>query len=68
MGRRKGREGAAVESDYGFLTFLAGPKGCVVDILVYAKVDFKCPPATTMSGLEFEQDGNREVVVRRGSR
>ena len=34
---------------------------------MFSRVEFKCQPAAAISGSEFEQDGKREVVVRRGS-
>jgi len=55
---------AAVESNYGFLTFLAGPRGCIGN--VFAKVEFKCLLAVTIGRFEFEQDGKRELVVKAG--
>ncbi|RPA96817.1 cytochrome P450 [Choiromyces venosus 120613-1] len=55
---------AAVESNYGFLTFLAGPRGCIGN--VFAKVEFKCLLAATIGKFEFEQDGKREIVVKGG--
>jgi len=55
---------AAVESNYGFLTFLAGPRGCIGN--VFAKVEFKCLLAVTIGRFEFEQDGKRELVVKTG--
>ena len=27
-------------------------------------MEFKCPPATAISGSEFEQDGEKEVIAR----
>ena len=51
MGRRRGW-GDAVGGNYGFLTFLAGPRGCVVDVFV--KVAFKRPLAPTISRCELE--------------
>jgi len=56
---------AAVESNYGFLTFLAGPRGCIGN--VFAKVEFKCLLAVTIGRFEFSQDGKREVVVKAGA-
>ena len=56
---------AAVESNYGFLTFLAGPRGCIGN--VFAKVEFKCLLAVTIGRFAFEQDGKREVVVKAGA-
>ena len=55
---------AAVESNYGFLTFLAGPRGCIGN--VFAKVEFKCLLAVTIGRFEFSQDGKREVVIKAG--
>ncbi|PUU84152.1 cytochrome P450 [Tuber borchii] len=55
---------AAVESNYGFLTFLAGPRGCIGN--VFAKVELKCLLAVTIGRFEFSQDGKREVVIKAG--
>jgi len=58
-----GEDGTAtVESNYGFLTFLAGPRGCIGN--VFAKVEFKCLLAAAIGKFEFEQDGKRELVVK----
>ena len=66
--RWAGRQDGAtsVESNYKFPTFLAGPRGCIED--VFAEVEFKCRLAVEIGRFEFEQDGKREVVVRRGIR
>jgi len=46
---------ATVGGNYGFLTFLAGPRGCIGN--VFAKVGFKCLLTAVIGRLEFEQDG-----------
>ena len=61
----RGEDGAAVESNYTFPTFPARPRECIEN--VFAKEEFKCPPAAAVGRSEFEQGGKREVVVRRGS-
>jgi len=59
-----GEDGAAVvESNYRFLTFLAGPMGCIGN--VFAKVEFKCLLVVAISRFEFEQV-ERELVVKAG--
>ena len=49
-----------MESNYGFLTFLAGFRGCIGN--VFAKVEFRCLLAVMIGRFEFEQDGKGEVV------
>ena len=41
---------ATIENNYGFLWFLAGPGGCIGN--VFAKVEFKGPPAATIDKLD----------------
>ncbi|CUS11563.1 unnamed protein product [Tuber aestivum] len=55
---------AAVESNYGFLTFLAGPRGCIGH--VFARAEFKCLLAAAVGRFEFGQDGKKELVVKAG--
>ena len=57
------RGSGAVGSNYGFLTFLTGPRGCIRN--TFAKVELKCNLAAAIAWLEFEQDG-REVAAERG--
>jgi len=61
-----GEDGSAtMESNYGFLSFLAGSRGFIGN--VFAKVEFKCLLAVTIGRFEFSQDGKREVVVKAGA-
>ena len=53
-----GESGTAVmESDYGFLSFLAGSRGFVGNVL--AKVEFRCLLAAMIGRFELSQDGKR---------
>ena len=53
---------AAIESNYRFLTFLAGLRGCIRNM--FAKVEFKSLLAATISKFGFEQDKKREVAIK----
>jgi len=55
-------EAIAVERNYGFLSFLAGSRGCIGD--VFARMEFEYLLAATIRRFEFEQDGRRDVVVK----
>ena len=53
-----------VDGNYGILTFLVGPRGCIGN--VFAKVEFKFLLAAVIGSFEFKQDEKREVVVKAG--
>ena len=53
-------EAATVKSNYRLFTPLARPRECIGKL--FAKAEFKCPPAATIGGSRFEQGGEREVV------
>ena len=61
----RGADGAAAESNYGSLSFLAGLRGCIRNI--FAKVEFKCLLAAVIGRFEFERGRKSEVVVKAGS-
>ncbi|KAH0614630.1 uncharacterized protein H6S33_000266 [Morchella sextelata] len=53
------------ESNYAFLTFLAGPRGCIGN--VFAKLEFKCLLAAMIGKFAFvEAEEGREIVVKGG--
>ena len=61
-----GEDGAgAAVNNYGFPTFPEMPRECIEN--VFAKEEFKCPPAAAVGGSGFEKGGKREVVVKAGS-
>jgi len=62
--RRRGRGAAALKSDYGILTSIVGPRGCVRNAL--AGVGFKCLLAANIGRFEFEPEGKKGVVVNGG--
>jgi len=55
--RRRGRGAAALKSDYGILTSMVGPRGCVRNAL--AGVGFKCLLAANIGRFEFEPEGKK---------
>ena len=71
MGRRRGgvqaggENGTAImESNYRFLSFLAGSRGFIGNF--FPKVEFRCLLAAMIGRFEFSQDGKREVIVIAG--
>ena len=52
---------ASVESKCGLFLIPGGPPGCIGN--TFAKVEFKCPLATTIGNLKFGKDGKMEALV-----
>ncbi|KAL0636831.1 hypothetical protein Q9L58_004189 [Maublancomyces gigas] len=58
-------EEGQMESNYSFMTFLAGPRGCIGN--VFAKVEYKCLLAALIGRFDFaEAVEGRVVVIKSG--
>ena len=62
---RAGRPPSRVIMDFPYSRLPARPKEGIGN--VFAKIEFQCLPAAAIGRSEFEQDGRREVVVKRCS-
>lgn len=64
MGPGKANSGGSV-SNYSFLTFLHGPRGCIGQS--FAKAEFACLLAAVVGRFEFElEDPEREIKMQTG--